>query len=145
MTAKKVITVTLKWMLKAITMKNKNLSKNESQCRHGRFLFNQRLSWEVFPWVGVHRSFRILALAIYMWSVTCGHFNPSRKVSAEGESVEADEEFVVTGGTEDDDEQTLEEEERMEGESDHKNEIDNLQKEGRILKCLLCSGHLHVS
>ena len=56
--------------------------------------------------------------------------DPCRKVSAEGESVEADDEFVVTGGTEEDDEQTLEEEEKLEGESDHKNEIDNLQKEG---------------
>ena len=45
--------------------------------------------------------------------------------------MEADEEFMVTeGGTEEDDEQTLEEEENLEGESDHKNEIDNLQKEG---------------
>lgn len=54
-----------------------------------------------------------------------------RKPGGTGESAEADVEFVVTGeGTEEDDEQTLEEEERMEGESDHKNEIDSLQKEG---------------
>lgn len=54
-----------------------------------------------------------------------------RKADGTGESAEADVEFVVTGeGTEEDDEQTLEEEERMEGESDHKNEIDSLQKEG---------------
>lgn len=54
-----------------------------------------------------------------------------RKPVGTGESVEADVEFVVTEeGTEEDDEQTLEEEERMEGESDHKNEIDSLQKEG---------------
>ena len=38
-------------------------------------------------------------------------------------------------GTEEDDEQTLEEEERMEGESDHKNEIDSLQKEGMNTFC----------
>lgn len=45
--------------------------------------------------------------------------------------MEADEEFVMTeGGTEDDDEQTLEEEEKMEEDLDHKDEIDNLQKEG---------------
>lgn len=54
-----------------------------------------------------------------------------RKPSGTGESAEADVEFVVTEeGTEEDDEQTLEEEERMEGEADHKNEIDSLQKEG---------------
>ena len=54
-----------------------------------------------------------------------------RKPVGAGESAEADVEFVVTEeGTEEDDEQTLEEEERMEGESDHKNEIDSLQKEG---------------
>lgn len=51
--------------------------------------------------------------------------------------MEADEEFVVTGGTEEDDEQTLEEEERLEGESDHKNEIDNLQKEGMLTALFL--------
>ena len=54
-----------------------------------------------------------------------------RKPVGTGESAVADVEFVVTEeGTEEDDEQTLEEEERMEGESDHKNEIDSLQKEG---------------
>ena len=53
---------------------------------------------------------------------------PFRK--AKVETMEADEEFVVTTGTEDDDEQTLDEEERMEEDTDHKNEIDNLQKEG---------------
>ena len=45
--------------------------------------------------------------------------------------MEGDKEFVVTeGGTEEDDEQTLEEEEKMEEDLDHKDEIDNLQKEG---------------
>lgn len=65
--------------------------------------------------------------------------------------MEADEEFVVTGGTEEDDEQTLEEEERLEGESDPRNEIDNLQKEGKLAYSVffwwwwcLCSGHLLV-
>ncbi|XP_068750575.1 helicase domino-like isoform X1 [Montipora capricornis] len=51
---------------------------------------------------------------------------------AKVETMEADEEFVVTAGTEDDDEQTLDEEERMEEDTDHKNEIDNLQKEGEM-------------
>lgn len=37
---------------------------------------------------------------------------------------------MTEGGTEDDDEQTLEEEEKMEEDLDHKDEIDNLQKEG---------------
>ena len=46
------------------------------------------------------------------------------------EVAEADEEFTLTAGTEEDDEQTLDEEERMEEELDHKNEIDDLQKEG---------------
>lgn len=47
--------------------------------------------------------------------------------------MEGDEEFVMAeGGTEDDDEQTLEEEEKMEEDVDHKDEIDNLQKEGKI-------------
>lgn len=60
-----------------------------------------------------------------------GCFTPSRKTSVDKETVEADEEFVMTeGGTEDDDEQTLEEEEKMEEDLDHKDEIDNLQKEG---------------
>lgn len=60
-----------------------------------------------------------------------GHFTPARKTSVDKEAVEADEEFVMTeGGTEDDDEQTLEEEEKMEEDLDHKDEIDNLQKEG---------------
>lgn len=46
--------------------------------------------------------------------------------------MEADEEFVVVEeGTEEDDEQTLEEEEKMEEDLDHKDEIDNLQKEGK--------------
>ena len=46
--------------------------------------------------------------------------------------MEADEEFVVAeGGTEEDDEQTLEEEEKMDEDPDHKQEIDNLQKEGK--------------
>ena len=63
--------------------------------------------------------------------------------------MEADEEFVVTGGTEEDDEQTLEEEERLEGESDPRNEIDNLQKEGKLAYSIsfgvgVCSGHLLV-
>lgn len=70
---------------------------------------------------------------IQIWVRTkSGGCYPFRKASAKGETVEADEEFVVTGGTEEDDEQTLEEEERLEGESDHKNEIDNLQKEGML-------------
>jgi len=61
-------------------------------------------------------------------------FTPARKTSVDKEAVEADEEFVMTeGGTEDDDEQTLEEEEKMEEDLDHKDEIDNLQKEGSIL------------
>lgn len=51
--------------------------------------------------------------------------------------MEADEEFVVAGGTEEDDEQTLEEEERLEGESDPRNEIDNLQKEGKLAYSVL--------
>lgn len=38
--------------------------------------------------------------------------------------------MMTEGGTEDDDEQTLEEEEKMEEDLDHKDEIDNLQKEG---------------
>ena len=46
------------------------------------------------------------------------------------EVAEADEEFTLTAGTEEDDEQTLDEEERMEEDLDHKNEIDDLQKEG---------------
>lgn len=63
-----------------------------------------------------------------------GYYTPTRKASLGDGTVEADDEFVVTeGGTEDDDEQTLEEEEKMEEDLDHKDEIDNLQKEGSAL------------
>ena len=63
-----------------------------------------------------------------------GYYAPTRKASVGEGTVEADDEFVVTeGGTEDDDEQTLEEEEKMEEDLDHKDEIDNLQKEGSAL------------